>query len=430
MSVRNFLMVVAAVLCVCIQPVQAQSQAGTALPTATPAQAGFSAEKLQRIDKVIDGEVKQGFPGAVLVVARNGKIVKASAYGWARMYDGKRLLPVAERQPMTVDTMFDIASNTKIYATIFAFMKLNGEGRVNPDDLVCTYLPEFTGQGREKIRISDVMSHSAGFAPDVGFHRPEAGSFYSLDRKRTERLLNKVPVTYERGTKQVYSDTDYMLLGTIVEKITGQRLDAYVEKEIYRPLGLTHTLFLPLQKGFAPTACAATEICGNTRCGMVSFPGVRTHTLQGEVQDEQSWYSMGGVAGHAGLFSRAGDLAVLAQVVLNGGSYGTYKLCRPWIVSDYMRPRNAKYALGWNIAAPGREWEFGSHASPSVVGHSGWTGTDIVIDPAYGLVIVLLTNRVHAPNVPGKPNTFVFDEYKTDSYGDIISMVYEAMVKP
>ena len=123
-------------------------------------------KRLQGIDSVIENDVKRGFPGAVLLVAKDGKIIKETAYGWAKMYDQKQLLPEKKRQLMTVDTLFDIASNTKIYAAIFAFMRLTGEGKVRPDDLVSTYLPEFTSDGREKIRLCDLMDHTAGFSPE------------------------------------------------------------------------------------------------------------------------------------------------------------------------------------------------------------------------------------------------------------------------
>ncbi|WP_427112024.1 penicillin binding protein PBP4B [Megasphaera sueciensis] len=385
-------------------------------------------KQLQGIDSVIENDVKRGFPGAVLLVAKDGKIIKETAYGWAKMYDQKQLLPEKKRQLMTVDTLFDIASNTKIYAAIFAFMRLTGEGKVRPDDLVSTYLPKFTSDGREKIRLCDLMDHTAGFSPEICFYKPQAGAFYSLNRDKTLKLLDTIPLSYPTGTKIQYSDTDYMILCAVIEKITKQRLDTYTENVIYRPLGLTHTLFNPLCKGFKPEDCAATEPCGNTRWGMVTFPGIRTGTLQGQVQDEKAWYSMKGVSGHAGLFSRAEDLAVLAQLILNKGGYGNYTLCSPHVIDDYMRPRNTRFALGWNVnCLQNQEWEFGSYASSQAIAHTGWTGTDIVIDPKYNLCIILLTNRIHEPNVPGQLNTFVTDDFKTVSYGDIISMVYKAV---
>ena len=418
-----------------IQPQGAWIEADVAYPVlseGSPESAGFSRQKLQRVDELIQGEVEKGFPGAVLLVLKDGKIVKQTAYGWAKKYDGSRLLPRNQWQPMTVDTMFDLASNTKMYATILAFMKLTEEGRVSPEDFVKTYLPGFTGEGRDAIRIRDVMVHRAGFAPEIHYFANPAGKTYSRQRERTMTLLEKAPLAYPTGTKTVYSDTDYMLLGTIIERITGQPLDQYVENEIYRPLGLTHTLFNPLQKGYQSREFAATEPCGNTRSGMVDFPGIRAYTLQGEVHDEKAWYSMGGVAGHAGLFSRVRDLAVLTQLMLNKGGYGEYRLCSPGTVTYFTKPGDADpaFGLGWNKGGLAkRVWEFGPYAGDEAIGHTGWTGTDICIDPANDLAIILLTNRIHEPNVPGQPNDFVTDDFQTPNYGSIMSLVYEAFLE-
>ena len=397
-----------------------------------PEQSGVSSDKLKKVDEVIENDIKNGFPGAVLLVVKDGRIIKQGAYGWAKKYEQMVLLPESAREPMRTDTMFDLASNTKMYATIYALMKLTEEGRLSPEDFVSKYLPEYMGDGREKIKLRDIMTHSAGYEPVLSLHKPSSGEFYSLQREKSLHLLNKAPLTYPLGTKTVYSDTDYMLLASVIEKVTGERLDTYVENEIYKPLGLTHTLFNPLRKGFQPGDFAATEPCGNTRSGMVYFPGIRRATIQGEVQDEQTFYSMDGVSGHAGLFSRATDLAVLAQLLLNGGGYGNYKLCGQQTLTYFTKPtdRNPKFGLGWNkMYMPDRVWEFGPYASSQAVAHSGWVGTDICIDPQYDLAIILLTNRVHVPNVPGKLNTFITDDFPTISYGSILSLVYEAFLE-
>ena len=418
-----------------IEPAGAKLEASLPYPELLPGrpeQAGFSEKKLQIIDQVIGENIRQGFPGAVLLVLKNGRVVKETAYGWAKMYDGTRLLPEDKREPMTVDTMFDLASNTKMYATIFALMKLTDEGRINPEDYVVKYLPEYKGDGRENIRLRDVISHSAGYSPYIAFNKPEAGKFYSLQREKTLSLLPDVPLSYPTGTKTVYSDTDYMLLAEVIERVTGQRLDDYVEKNIYQPLGLGHTLFNPLRKGFVPADFAATEPCGNTRSGMVYFPGVRQYTIQGEVQDERAYYSMDGVSGHAGLFSRAGDLAVLAQLMLNQGGYGGYRLCSPQVVTRFTKPtdENPLFGLGWNkMVYPERNWEFGPYAGSDAIAHSGWTGIDIEIDPQHDLAVILLTNRVHAPNIPGDPDRFVTKNFPAARYGSMLSLVYEAFLE-
>lgn len=396
-----------------------------------PNDVGFSSKKLEKVDALIKDEVAKGFPGAVLLVLKDGKIIKQTAYGWQKKYEGDKMLE--QWQPMTTDTMFDLASNTKMYAAVLAMMKLTEEGKVNPEDYVSTYLHGFSGDGRENIKIRDIMTHSAGFSPEIKFHDPQiAGAFYSTDRDTTLRLLEKAPLVYPIGTKTMYSDVDYMLLGYIIEQITGQRLDEYVENNIYRPMGLTHTLFNPLQKGFTKEQFAATERNGNSRDHMIDFPGVRNYTVQGEVHDEKAFYSLGGVAGHAGLFSRAQDIAVLAQTLLNGGGYGGYKLCDQSTVTYYTKPtdRNKQFGLGWNKGGNSDNiYEFGPYASDQVIGHTGWVGIDSCIDLKHDMAIILLTNKVHAPCLAGQRNKFTTDNFETGKYGSIMSMVYEALLE-
>jgi len=396
----------------------------------TPLAAGFVPSRLQLLDQKINADIEAGFPGAVLCLVKDGQVVKTTAYGWQKKYNESRLLPQEQWQPMTTDTMFDLASNTKMYATNLALMKLTDEGKLSPDDLVCRYLPEFTGDGREQIRLRDLLTHSAGFAPSPHFYRADGTRIYTLNRDETSRRLCTLPLVYPTGTKYSYSDTDFLLLGLVVESVTGQRLDAYVEQQIYQPLGLTHTLFNPLEKGFKPDDFAAGELNGNTRGGQVSFPGIRTGTVQGEVHDETAFYLMGGVAGHAGLFSRAGDLAVLTQLLLNGGSYGHYKLCRPETLQLFLTPGrlNPALALGW-YKGGSRDYEswFGPYAGKEAFGHTGWTGTFICVNPSRQLAVIWLTNRTHAPVAAGQINSFAFDKLFIRKYGHIMQLVYEAL---
>lgn len=395
-----------------------------------PQQVGFSIEKLNSVDKLINKEVENGFPGAVLLVIKDGVIIKNTAYGYKKLYDGDSLLENPEA--MTTDTLFDLASNTKIFATNLALQKLVSEGKLNINDLVCKYIPEFTGEGRESIKIKDLMTHSAGFDASIKFYDPnfKPEGFYSVDRATTLKLLEKAPLVYPTGSKTLYSDTDYMILGYVLENITGQREDEYVENNIYKPLGLANTMFNPLQKGLTKADCAATERNGNTRDHSVTFPGVREYTLQGEVHDEKAYYSMGGVSGHAGLFSTTHDLAVLAQTVLNGGGYGGVKLFSQDTMDLFAAPSqiNSGYGLGWNrqIGSGDNIYEFGPYADTKTIGHTGWTGTDVCIDPDNDMAVILLTNK---KNTPCPKGVFKGDSYETGKYGSIISLVYEALLE-
>lgn len=395
-----------------------------------PGETGFSDEKLAAVDAFINSEVEAGFPGAVLLIMKDGKIIKNTAYGYKLKYHDGKLLDKFEA--MDADTMFDQASNTKMFATNIAIQKLVSEGKIDVNELVCKYIPGFTGETREKIKVKDLLTHSAGFASSIRFYLPDndcGEEFYSHDRSKTLKLLEKAPLEYPTGTKTIYSDTDYMLLGYIIENVTGLRLDQYIENNIYKPLGLQNTVFTPMEKGFDKDACAATEILGNTRGGERDFPDIRKYTLQGEVHDEKTYYSMGGVSGHAGLFSTTSDMAILCQLLLNQGGYGDIKIFDKNVWDQFTKPsdNDITFGLGWNRAGNGDKiWQFGPYAGNTVVGHTGWTGTLTVIDPENDMAIVLLTNKKHSAGVG---DSFEGDKFETGKYGSIVSLIYEALLE-
>ncbi|MBJ2136481.1 penicillin binding protein PBP4B [Paraglaciecola chathamensis] len=392
--------------------------------------------RFKQVDDLIEQDVKNGFPGAVLLVVQNGEIIKRSAYGDARKYaDGGALLPSAQK--MRTDTLFDIASNTKMFATNLALMKLVSEGKLDVNAPIEQYMPDYQGGGRDTRLVRDLLTHTAGYAPQVRFFTPDNGvskSLYSQNPQRTDQLLlNRVPFAMGRNVKAVYSDTDYMLLGMLVERLSGMELDAYVEQQIYQPLGLTNTLFNPLLKGRAKAEFAATEIQGNSRGGRVSFDNMREYVLQGEVHDEKAFYSLGGVAGHAGLFSTVDDLAVLGQLLLNGGGYGQTQIFDEAVLQQFIKPeeRDDSYGLGWRRAGHGQsKWHFGPYASAQAYGHTGWTGTVSVIDPKYNLAIFLLTNARHSKVQEDDSGhvEFAGKTFETGKYGSVISLVYEAVL--
>ena len=388
-----------------------------------------------QVDALIKEDIKQGFPGAVLLVLKDGKIIKNSAYGYARKFaDGGELLSAPVK--MTTDTLFDIASNTKMFATNFALMKLVNEGKLDTSLPINHYLPTYRGAGRDLRTVKDILTHNAGYSPQVKFFTRNNNlgpKFFSQDSNKTKDLiLTQVPFAAGRSAKRMYSDTDYMLLGMIIEKITGMSLDLYVEYNIYHPLGIKDTVFNPLQKGFRKNQFAATEIHGTTRGNRVSYDNVRTYVLQGEVHDEKAYHSLAGVAGHAGLFSTAQDMAVLAQALLNRGGYGNKQLFSGKVIDQFVKPDdgNGTYGLGWRRANNGdRKWHFGPYASGSAYGHTGWTGTVTVIDPEHDLAIILLTNARHS-EIEGDDKNYQFKgkQFETGMYGSVISLVYEAVL--
>lgn len=387
-----------------------------------------------KLDQFIQNDISKGFPGASIVVVHKGNIIKQQAYGYALKYDEQQRAVNAPAS-MTTSTMFDLASNTKVFATTLAVMKLIDEGKLSLTTPIAHYLAEYKGGGRDTRTIADLLSHTSGYNSEVQFFKnnsPFGDLFFSQDKVLTsEFLLNQVPFDNARRSTQNYSDTNFMILGLLVERITRMPLDQYVETYIYAPLGLSNTLFVPLSKGKQAYQFAATELQGNTRGGRVTFDNIRSGVIQGQVHDEKAHYSMQGVAGHAGLFSTAQDLAVLAQLLLNGGGYGDVHLFSQYTINRFVHPEFVRdsMGLGWRLSSPETRWHFGSYASSSAYGHTGWTGTATVIDPELDLAIIYLSNKKHSPlSEQGGRLQFSGDQYPSAHYGNIMNLVYEAVL--
>lgn len=387
-----------------------------------------------KLDQFIQDDVNMGFPGASILVVHKGNIIKQQAYGYSHKYDEQGHI-LSKPVPMTTSTLFDLASNTKVFATTLAIMKLVDEGKLSLTTPIADYLAEYQGDGRDTRTIADLLSHTSGYNSEVQFFtsdNPFGELFFSQDKTLTsEFLLNQVPFSNARRSTQNYSDTNFMILGLLVERITKMPLDEYVESKIYGPLGLTNTLFLPLTKGMQAHQFAATELQGNTRGGRIKFDNVRNYVLRGEVHDEKAHYSMQGVAGHAGLFSTPQDLAVLTQLLLNGGGYGGIHLFSQYTVNRFVHPEFVRdsMGLGWRLSSPETLWHFGPYASSRAFGHTGWTGTATVIDPELDLAIIYLTNKKHSPlnEINGRLE-FAGDQYPSARYGNIMTLVYEAVL--
>lgn len=406
-------------------------------------------DTLTLIDQIIQSEVKNGFTSAQLVITHNGKVIKNEAYGEVNSYepDGER---ITDGKKVTKDTLYDLASNTKMYATNYALQHLVSEGKIVLDDKVQSIFPDFKDKDSDKIKgkneltIREILQHQAGFPADPQYHNqnydptaddlntPNANKLFTQDR---EQVLNKIietPLEYEPGTDTMYSDVDYMLLGFIIEKVTGQRLDDYVKNNFYEPLNLQHTTFNPLDNGFSKDEVAATELNGNTRDGVIDFENIRKNTIQGEVHDEKAYYSMGGISGHAGLFSNARDLATLTQLMLNKGGYGEKRFFSETVRDDFIKPKdgNSSYGLGWRRKGEQLySWAFSPLSNTSTVGHTGWVGTLTVIDPIQNMSVVLLTNTKNSPVLDNKkdPNDFWGNHYLTGGYGLISTLAFDSL---
>jgi uncharacterized protein YbbC (DUF1343 family)/CubicO group peptidase (beta-lactamase class C family) len=333
-----------------------------------PAAADPSQEvKLARVlDPLMETAVAHGnMPGGVLLVGHDGRVVYRKAFGM------RSLEPT--REPMTLDTIFDMASLTKCVATTMSMMKLIEDGKVRLNDPVTAYLPEFGQNGKEDITIRELMTHYSGLAPDLDLKVPWHG------REAAFRMAMAERPEHPPGTRFVYSDINFETVGFLVEKITGMPLNEYAEKNVFEPLGMTHTRFLPPASWRPLIAPTQYDENGKMLRGVVHDPTARR---------------MGGVAGHAGLFSTADDMALFAENLLSGDKV----LSRAAIekMTTPQTPANAASvrALGWDIDSPfatnrGDLLPVGSY------GHTGFTGTSLWVDPVTDTYIVLLTNSVH-----------------------------------
>ena len=407
-------------------------------------------DNFKLIDQIINAEIANGFTSAQLVVTRYGKIIKKTNYGNVNSYnkDGSR---IKDGKAVDDNTLYDLASNTKMYATNLAIEKLVTDGQLDVSKKVQEYIPDFKDQegdkilGKNELTVREILEHQAGFPPDPQYHNrnynpekpddPQPNANQKLYSQNRDEILQKIietPLQYVPGTKTAYSDVDYMLLGFIIEKITNKRLDQYVKEALYEPLGLKNVTFNPLDNGFKADGIAATELNGNTRDGLITFDNMRTDTIQGTVHDEKAYYAMGGISGHAGLFANASDLAVLVQTVMNRGGYGNTMLFSEDVHDQFIKPKDTSvtYGLGWRRKGHiGYQWAFSPIANAATVGHTGWTGTLTVIDVYNNTSLVLLTNTKNSPVIDNKvnPNDFVGNHFLTGGYGVVSTLVFDGL---
>ncbi|MFZ0956354.1 MAG: serine hydrolase [Candidatus Sulfotelmatobacter sp.] len=323
--------------------------------------------RLAAVDAIIQQAIADGnIPGAVLVVGHNGKVIYRKAYG------SRALEP--KREPMTLDTVFDLASLTKVIVTTTAVMQLVELGKVRLNDPVAKYLPDFAQNGKDDVTVRQLLTHYSGLEPDLDLKTPWEGKETAYHMAFAETLQNPP------GSGFVYSDINFITLGALVEKVSGEPLDEYATRHIFTPLKMTHTRYLPpasWKPKIAPTQYDENE-----------------HMLRGVVHDPTA-RRMGGVAGHAGLFSTADDLSKFAQALLNGGA----GILSPLAVEKMTTPETPPSApllrgFGWDIDSP-----FSSNRGDLLpvgsFGHTGFTGTSMWIDPTTQTYIILLTNAVH-----------------------------------
>ena len=344
------------------------AQKASAPGIAPPVAAKEGQERFAPLDALLKDAVEKGqAPGAVLLVGHNEVFIYRKAYGYRSLDPSK--------EPMTVDTIFDVASLTKVLATTSCVMRLVQLGQVKLNDPVARYIPEFAQNGKDDVTVRQLLTHYSGLRPDLDLKQYWSGLEEGYKRANAEKLINPP------GSVFVYSDINFVVLGELVQRVAGMPLDQYSQTYIFGPLGMMSTRFLPpadWKPRIAPTE--RDERSGQMLRGVVHDPTAR---------------QMGGVAGDAGLFSTADDVARFAQALLNGGA----PVFSPWVVEKMTTPQQPPNltdvrGLGWDIDSP-----FSSNRGDLLpvgsFGHTGFTGTSLWIDPTTNTYIVLLTNAVH-----------------------------------
>lgn len=358
------------------------SQPDPGLPRSDPEALGLDIGRLRYIDEAVARALeRKEIPGAVVLVARHGKI------GYLKAFGNRVVRPALE--PMTVDTIFDMASLTKVMATAPAVVLLVQDGSVRLGDRVKRYLPKFAGGGKDAITIRQVLTHYSGLRPDFDLSKKWEGYETALEE------LWKETTESEPGKEFKYSDLNFIALGEMVRAASGKPLNEFVRERLYGPLGMTETAFQPPREWLA--RIAPTESRSRSEAYLKGQPVGSADILRGEVHDPTAW-RMGGVAGHAGLFSSARDAAIYAQMLLNKGIYrGIRVLTAPAVeaMTAAQSPKGAPAVrgLGWDIdssySSPrGDLWQAG-------YGHTGFTGTSLWVYPPHDLFVLILSNRVH-----------------------------------
>ncbi|HWC77981.1 MAG TPA: exo-beta-N-acetylmuramidase NamZ domain-containing protein, partial [Blastocatellia bacterium] len=364
--------------------------------------AGVDVNALARIDELVAEAIQdRKLPGAVVLVGHDDRVVYRKAYG------NRALVPKTE--PMTLDTIFDIASLTKVVATATSIMILVERGKLTLADPVALHIPEFGRFGKERISIEQLLTHRAGLPPDN-----EIADYVGVTIDPLQ-LIYELRPSYEPGSRFVYSDVGYIVAAEIVRRISGKRIDQFADENIFRPLGMTDTFYCPLSGVSGPVKAQGVQrASGNEQrdgnhTHRATDQGQRPITriaptenregrwMRGEVHDPRA-YEMGGVAGHAGLFSTADDLAIFCQMIIGGGEYRGVRILAPYtiarMVSPHSLPVSQMRGIGWDVNTSYSS-NRGDLLPVGTFGHTGFTGTSMWLDPAAESFLIVLTNRVH-----------------------------------
>lgn len=370
-------------------------------------QPDHKAALVHTIDSILKSQVNTNrIPGAVIEVKIGDQVIVKQAYGYAQKYDYRHHL-LARPDTMTIGTLFDIASLTKVVGTTTSIMLLVDRGLVHIDDPVSKYIKAFASPDKASITIRHLLTHTSGLYEWYPM-------FYRASTKQaTFKLIGELPLAFQVGAGRHYSDLGFTVLGEIIEKASGMPLDQFEEQNIFVPLGMGHTMYNPLTKGKRYNI-AATSFGNPYETKMVYDPslgyqfkeikhdqwaGWRHYVVRGEVNDGNAWYAEKGVAGAAGLFSTVDDLQKLVDVLIHGGKIGSKQFISEQTIQTFLSKDRFKNGLGWMmdlenpVIAGGPEGSFG---------HTGFTGTSIAVVPSQHISVILLINRQHEGLIDNK----------------------------
>jgi len=341
------------------------------------------------------------FPGAQIAIVQDGELIASRGFGH-QTYD-------PNSPAVDTTTMYDLASVTKVAATTVVAMKLYEQRKLRLDIPVSSYIPEFHGGLKDSVTVRHLLTHSAGMHWWVPLWK------YAKTREEALQYIYSLPLDYTPGDSMIYSDLGMIMVGRILEIVTGKPLDVLARELIYQPMGMKNTMFNP-PDSLLPRI-APTEIGGGLNRGLI----------HGEVHDENAFF-LGGVSAHAGLFSTAEDLAQLAQMLINGGIYRHHRFYRPETIREWTTRQNlppgSERALGWDTPSDENS-SAGDYFSPGSFGHLGFTGTSIWIDPNRKVAIILLTNRVYPTRERGGMH-----QVRRDFYNAAMKAILERMGVP
>ena len=362
----------------------------------------------QKITKAVDSILQSAvdsklIPGAVIEIKKDNKIICRKAFGFAERNDDNNK-PLAHPVPMTMDCLFDLASLTKVVGTTTAIMLLVDRGLIKIDDAVGNYIPAFNAADKKQITIRNLLTHSAGLITWYPLY------YRAHNKQEVYKLIDELPLAFPAGKSRHYSDLGFILLGEIIEKISGMPLDQFVKKNIFIPLDMRHTMYNPRVGGFTKFAATShgnpyeTRMVHDTSLGFVfseidpnQWNGWRNYTLRGEVNDGNAWYALQGVSGHAGLFSNLDDLQKLVDMLMNRGKIGGKQFISEKTIKLFLTQDDFKNGLGW-MMDPGES--FMKNGPPGTFGHTGFTGTSIAVVPSLKLSVILLINRQNMGLLP------------------------------